>query len=145
MPAARTDPYLSSNFQVQIPGIKPTSFCEVSGLEAEIDVVDYRSGSDTQESARKLVGLNRFCPVTLKRGVTSDLSLWQWMNSTMQGDVTRQSVSIVLLDQNQTPVARWNLLNAWPCKYIGPTLNAQCSDVAIETLVLCYETLQRVL
>jgi phage tail-like protein len=143
MPAARTDPYLVSNFLVQIPGIRTTSFCEVSGLEAEVEVVDYRCGDDKPDSVRKLVGLNRVCQVTLKRGLTDDLSLWQWMNTAIQGNATRQNVTIVQLDQAHNPVVQWKLLNAWPCKYIGPALNAQSSDVAIETLVLCYETLQR--
>jgi phage tail-like protein len=143
MSPARIDPYLVSNFVVEIPGIKSTSFCEVFGLEAEVEVVDYRTGDDAPDSVRKLVGLNRVCQVTLKRGLTADLSLWQWMDNTIQGNVTRQNVTIVQLDAAHNPVVRWKLFNAWPCKYIGPTLNAQSSDVAIETLVLCYEALQR--
>ena len=105
--------------------------------------MDYRSGDDNTDSVRKLARLNRVCQVTLRRGLTADLSLWQWMDNTIQGNMTRQNVTIVQLDAAHNPVVRWKLFNAWPCKYIGPTLNAQSSDVAIETLVLCYETLQR--
>jgi phage tail-like protein len=39
---------------------------------------------------------------------------------------------------------RWNFVNSWPCKYIGPTLNAKTADVAIETLELAHEGLERV-
>lgn len=143
MSPARIDPYLVSNFQVQIAGIKATSFCEVYGLEAEVEVVDYRSGDDKLDSVRKLAGLNKYSQITLKRGLTDDLSLWQWMNAGIQGNVSRQTVMIVQLDEARNPVVQWKLLNAWPCKYIGPALNAQSSDVAMETLVLCYESLQR--
>jgi phage tail-like protein len=137
-------PFLSGNFLVEIQGIAASSFSEVSGLEAEIEVVDYRAGDARQNAVRKLSGLNKFSNITLKRGLTADLSLWNWMNSALQGNVQRAAVAITLLDQMDNPQLRWTLTEAWPCKWSGPLLSAESSEVAIETLEICHEGLEMV-
>ena len=68
-PATRIDPYLAGNFLVEIDGVTTASFTEVSGLEASIDVIDYRNGDSKLDSVQKLPGLNKFTNVTLKRGM----------------------------------------------------------------------------
>jgi phage tail-like protein len=91
---------------------------------------------------RKLAGLSKVSNVTLKRGLTSDLSLWNWINAAMNGNVTRAAVVITLLDEADNPVLSWKLRNAWPRRWSGPRLNAGCSDVAIEELELAHEGLE---
>ena len=142
-PATRTDPFLACNFRVEIDGIPTASFSEVSGLEVEIDVVEYRNGNDTQNSVRKLPGLNKVTDITLKRGITLDSSLWDWINSFVQGNVSRRTMSIILQDELHNDVIRWSLSNAWPRKWGGPVFNAKSNEVAIETLVISYERLER--
>jgi phage tail-like protein len=140
-PATRIDPYIIGNFLVEIDGITSASFSEVSGLEASIDVIDYRNGDSKVDSVQKLPGSNKFTNITLRRGMVPDLSLWNWMQTGLNGNVQRTSVSITLLDRADNPVWRWNLTNAWPCKWAAPVLNAQSNVVAIETLEICYEGL----
>jgi phage tail-like protein len=140
-PATRIDPYLVQNFLVEIDGVTNAAFSEVSGIDVSIDVIDYREGNAIGSAVRKLPGLNKFANITLKRGMTQDLSLWTWMENNLGGNVQRTSVSIVLLDQNRNPVWTWNLINAWPCRWSGPVLNAEGNDVAIETLEICYENI----
>lgn len=141
---ARTDPFLAGNFLVQIDGVTASSFSEVLGLEASIDVIDYRNGDLKENSPQKLPGLNRYSNITLKRGLTADLSLWNWINSALQGTLVRANVTIVLLDQTDVPALAWRLRNAWPCKWSGPSLAANSSEVAIETLEICHEGLELV-
>ena len=136
------NPYTSGNFRVEIQGITATSFSEVSGLEASIDVVDYRAGDAKLNNERKLPGLNKFPDITLKRGLTQDLSLWNWFNSAMAGNVNPTSVAISLLDQADNVVLTWRFRNAWPCKWTGPALAAGSSEVAIEALEICHEGLE---
>ena len=50
----------------------------------------------------------------------------------------------VLLDRRGQEVARWNFVRAWPTKYTGPSLSAEASDVAIESLEIVHEGLERV-
>lgn len=143
-PQPPAGPFTAGNFRVEIQGIPATSFTEVSGLEVSIDVVDYRAGDAAVNSPRKLSGLSKVSDVTLKRDVIGDLSLWNWIRAAMTGSVTRVAVAIVLLDQADNPVLTWKLTNAWPCKWSGPTLCAGSSEVAIEELVLCCESLDLV-
>ncbi len=141
-PSSQGNPFTSGNFRVEIQGIPPSSFSEVSGLDASIDVVDYRAGDAKGNTDRKLPGLNKFTNITLKRGITQDGSLWNWFKSGLTGNVTRADLTITLLDQAEYPVILWKVHNAWPCRWVGPLLAAKCSDVAIETLEICHEGLE---
>ena len=146
-PVFRNDPYLACNFEVEIVGISDDgksvkgSFSEVSGLQAEIDVIEYRNGTEAN-SVRKLTGLHKFTNITLKRGIIGDLSLWNWWLNAARGNVQRAVVVITLLDENRNPVMVWKLTRAWPCKWTGPLLNAKCNEVALETLEICHEGLE---
>jgi phage tail-like protein len=132
------DPYRSFNFLVEIDGITEAGFRECSGLDASTDPVDYREGSDPNH-VRKLTGLNKFTPITLKRGITDSDSLWKWRQTVVDGKAERRNMSIVLLNEAREEKWRWNLRNAWPSKWTGPTFNATSNEVAIETLEIVHE------
>jgi phage tail-like protein len=139
---SRTDPYLGFNFLVEIDGITQAGFQEVSGLDASTDNVDYREGTDPNH-VRKLSGLNKFTPITLKRGITDTDELWKWRQTVMDGKTERKNGSIVLLDDTGTEKIRWNFSNAWPSKWTGPSFNAATTAVAVETLEITHEELKR--
>ncbi len=82
--------------------------------------------------------------VTLRYGVTSSRELWEWLQTTVQGEVKRKNVSIILLDsQGNNEVMRWNLVDAWPSEWQGAALNASDRSLAIESLTLVFNSLQR--
>jgi len=143
-PVFRNDPYPAYNFEVIVTGISDDgasvrgSFSEVSGLDAGIVPIEYRTGSEPNR-VRKLPGLSKFSNIVLKRGIIGDLAFWNWLVHAMQGNVQRTTVTIVLLDESRNPVMRWNFVRAWPCKWIGPVLNAKSNEIAIETLEICHE------
>jgi phage tail-like protein len=141
--SARQDPFGSFNFIVEIDGTTISGFSEASGLEAEVEVIEYREGSDP--APRKLPGLQKYPNITLKRGITADLTLWKWMQSILGGNADRRNVSVVLLNEKRDAVARWNMLRAWPTKYQAPALNAAGNDVCLEVLELAHEGLTRAL
>ena len=64
-------------FQVEIDGISQARFQEVGGLDATIDVVEYREGGDLL-GTRKLPGQTKHSNLSLKRGYTADTQLWKW-------------------------------------------------------------------
>jgi len=136
------DPYGSFNFIVEIDGIESAGFSECTGLDSETDVVEYREGNE-EITVRKLPGLKKFSNITLKRGQSTNTDLFEWRKQTMDGDVQRYNVSIVLYGEKGVnggdEVIRWNLKEAWPCKYVGPEFKANANDIAIETLELCHE------
>jgi phage tail-like protein len=139
----RVDPFSSNNFRVEIDGIAPSDFMEVSGIEAAVTEVDYRSGTDKSLAARKLPGEVVYSNIVLRRGVTADASLWLWMKLALDGTVERKNMSVILLDEAGNEVVRWNFSNAWPVKWSGPVLNAEVSSVAVESLEIAHEGISR--
>ena len=138
----RNDPFKNFNFLVEIDGIAHAGFSECSGLRLEVDVIDYREGGE-MSAVRKLPGLSKVGDITLKRGITTSKELYDWLASIRNGIADRRNGAIVLLDDARKEVVRWRFFNAFPRKLEGPDLNAQGSDVAIETLTLCCEGLER--
>jgi phage tail-like protein len=61
----------------------------------------------------------------------------------MDGTVERKNGSIVLLDTTGAEKLRWNFVEGWPTKWTGPTFNATSNDVAIETLEIAHEGLEK--
>lgn len=145
-PIHRDDPYGAFNFEITVNGVSDDgkavsgSFTEVSGLEVSIDFIEYRNGSE-DITPRKIPGLKKFTNITLKKGITGDLEFWNWIVEAMKGSVIRTEGSIVLLDENQQEVMRWNFKRGWPCKWTGPGLNATNGEIALETLEICHEGL----
>ncbi|HEX2045403.1 MAG TPA: phage tail protein [Gaiellaceae bacterium] len=139
MARARRDPFPGFQFVVEIDGIAAAGFREVSGLEGEIDVVEYREGADATPSARKLPGLVRYANVTLHRGLTDSNDLYQWWRAVASGKPDRRAAAIVFLDGERNPVRRWTLRDAWPARYAVSPLDAGVSGVVVETLELAHE------
>jgi phage tail-like protein len=136
-----TEPYLVSNFRVEIDSITSATFNEVLGLDVSVDIVDYRNGATVPLAPEKLPGLMHYPNITLKRGLTQNVDLWDWVKNILNGVSDKRSVAIVLQDAQHNDVIRWTLTNAWPCRWSGPVLNAGSSDVAIESLEICHEGL----
>ena len=61
----------------------------------------------------------------------------------VRGNVQRRSGSIIVHDATGAEKARWNFLDAWPTKWPRPTFTAKGNDVAIETLELAHEGIER--
>jgi phage tail-like protein len=140
---ARNDPYGGYNFLVEIDGITRAGFQECSGLETSQEAGTYREGADVTLGMRKLPGLVTSSNITLRWGITDDDQLWGWRKTVTEGSVERKNMSIVLLDDAREEKIRWNLVNCWPTRWEGPSLNAQSGDVAIETLEIAHEGIDR--
>ena len=142
MPAAgRNDPYKNYNFLVEIEGTVTAGFSECTGLSSEVEIIEYRESGHF--GVRKLPGLTKFGNITLKRGVTKSLDLYNWHRDVLHGQTDRKTGVIILLDDARAQVARWVFREAFPQKYEGPRFNAKASEVAIETFVICCESLER--
>lgn len=130
-------------FIVEIDGIVRTGFVEVAGLNINIDVSEYREGSDLLTSVRLDPGLSHYGPLVLKYGVTCDGSkeLWEWMKQTLEGNVQRKNIAIVVLDRKGNQVVRYVLTNAWPSSLRVSTLDSRSSSHLTEELVIQYEKL----
>jgi|SRR6267143_3201335 phage tail-like protein len=142
-PAVRVDPYRAYNFKLEIGGITEGHFTQCSGLGIRVAAIKYREGG-TQQVIRSVVGPPEYADITLSYGLTSSRQLWDWMMASVDGKVQRKNVSIILLDADGvTEVTRWDLIDAWPHEWRGAPLDTLQREVAIESLTLVFESLQR--
>ena len=148
----RVDPYRNFNFLVEIDGITQAGFSDCSGFGASTDPIEYREGNENPgtdpKTARKLPGVTKFPNITLKWGLTDSRELYDWYRDVSKGkdlekSKLRKNGSIVLMDLEGQEKLRWNFRNAWPAKWDGPDFTAKGNDVAIETLELAHEGIER--
>lgn len=150
MAKPRSTPYGAYNFLVQFDGSgEPASalggFSDVSGIGAEITLMEYRQGNDVENRVRKIPGLSKSGDVTLKRGVMGLDNFWAWINTVRRDPTHVRTVNIVLQDEQHKPVHAWKLVNARPMKWTGPTLAAKGgADAAMEELVIAAEGIENV-
>lgn len=136
---APADPFGAFNFRLELGGTVEAGFTECSGLDSQTEIIPYRNGDD-EMTVRKIPGLRAFSNLTLRRGMTASLTLWEWRMKIMTGNLDRRDISVVIYDDSNTKeIARFNLRNAWPCKWVGPAFNAQENGLAVETLELAHE------
>lgn len=137
----RDDPYGAYNFEVTIDGFPGgIAVQEVSGLEAEIGVMEYRNGTEEMHT-RKLPGLTKYKAIQLKRALIGDLALWNWVRQGVTGALRRANGAVILRREDGAEVMRWTFERAWPSKWTGPSLNAKNNEVALETLEIQVERL----
>lgn len=127
-------------FKVSITDVGDMSFIEVSGLDMEFDVIEYRTGGSKEFTKIKMPGLRKHGDVTLKKGIfISNKVFWSWIGEVKQNIIKRRTVTISLLDEKREPVQTWKLTNAWPSKINVEGFKADVNSVSMETLVLTHE------
>lgn len=129
-------------FKVEVDGGMTASFQEVSGLDTETDVTEYRHGDSPDFTTIKMPGLKKSSDVTLKKGIfTTDIKFFTWFNDVKLNTIERKTVTIMLLNEKGDAEIVWTLTNAFPKQVQGTDLNSTSSDAAVETLVLAHEGL----
>lgn len=139
----RRDPYLDYNFAVEIEGLVAGGFSEVSGLQTEIEVQEYREGGVNQYIHKRAGPAKYPSNLVLKKGVTDVRTLWEWYWDVAQGTVERKNVSVLLLDSTGQEKLRWNFEQAYPVKWVGPDLKGSSSEVAVEAVELAHSGLAK--
>ena len=142
-PGIRNDPYLSVNFLVEIDGLVVGGFQEVTGLQVETEVEDYREGG-VNEYVHRLAGPTKYPQnLVLKKGLTDVEGLWKWHQRVVQGSIRRRNGSIYLLDRAGLPAMWWNVTGAYPVKWSGPDFRAEQGAVAVEQLELVHRGISK--
>ena len=128
------------HFIVQWGGAK-VGFTEVTGLDFETEVIEYREGSNKNYNKTKQPGLTKYSNITLKRGTfVGDFDYYKWWKEIYSSDF-RRDITISLLNENHEPVITWRVADAWPCKVESTDLKASGNEVAIETMEIAHEGL----
>lgn len=129
------------HFRVEWGGSK-IGFTEVTGLNIENEMIEYRDGSSPEYHKVKMPGLQKYGNITLKRGMfNGDNEFFQWLNTVSLSKVERRDVSIALLNENHEPVYIWRVKNAFPVKVVAPDLKSDANEVAVETIEIAHEGL----
>ena len=149
-------PLTKMNFLVTVDSVNGiAAFSEVTGVEATVDVIEFRQGNSNSLAPVKIPGLVKHGNVTLKFGYTRNNAFKDWLKECVterRSKDARANVTIELINiQESSPqqvvestidnTLTWQLTNAWVCKYTAPDLNASTSEVAIESVELAYEEL----
>ena len=137
-----TTPYQAFNFAVEIEGLLVGGFSEVSGLDSDVEVEEYREGG-VNDFVHKLPVRTSYSNLVLSHGLTSVDTLWNWYYNTSQGAILRRNGTLMLLDSRQVPVMWWSFRNALPVRWNGPSFNATGDAVAIESVELVHQGLTR--
>ena len=128
------------SFVVQIEGKTLGTFRKVDGLSVETEVIEFREGGSNR--TRLLPGNTKYSIIRLSRGFTGDQALWDWYTtSTQAGHVQRVKGFVGVKGRGGRELARFSFVNAWPRKYEGPSLNADSTDVPMETIEIAHEGL----
>jgi phage tail-like protein len=133
----RPDPLMAFRFQVTVEGQVAGAFSEVTGLQAEVDVLELPEGGENG-FVHKLPGRAQYGNLTLKRGVVT-LDLWRWFADVAAGRPERRTVAVAVLPEDGTdPPLRLVFESAVPVRWTGPELHAEQSTVAMETVELAH-------
>jgi phage tail-like protein len=129
------------HFRVEWGGSK-IGFTEVTGLNIENELIEYRDGSSPEYHKIKMPGLQKYGNITLKRGMfNGDNEFFQWLSTVSLSKIERRDVSIALLNENHEPVYIWRVKNAFPVKVVAPDLKSDANEVAVETIEIAHEGL----
>ena len=150
MPRSGNYPLPKFHFQVEFSDSEiEFGFTEVSGLDFETEVIEYREGNSPTYNKTKQPGLTKYSNVTCKRGTFNGdfeyFKLWKetfkFQEADDPGSIYRKTVTIKLLNEEHEPVITWVLQRAWPSKVQSTDLKADANEVAIETMELVHEGL----
>lgn len=142
----RKDPLVGFHYAIEVEGQVSGYFTECSGIGSEHEVIEHKVvDAKGRENIMKIPGRLKWENITLKRGITDNMDIWNWRDMVVQGKVddARRNGSIVMFDQSLSEVARWNFENAWPVKVSGPTVKADSNEFGVEELVITHEGLYR--
>lgn len=131
----------TARFYIEIDGINNAVFTEAEGLQVEVDVTEYKEGG-SNGFVHRLPGRATISNLTLKRGLVQSNQLFKWQLEVAQGKVTRRNVSVVMYDPAGIEVLRWNLIKAYPVRWIGPAFRVGDNVIGIETLELAHAGLE---
>lgn len=134
-------------------------FQSVSGLDAQIETESIKEGGENRFE-HVVPTRRKYSDLTLKRGVLSPgdgSKFTEWCLEAFQGfevigggsnrqftrfKIQPRNLIVVLLNEEHEPLMHWEVIHAWPKAWKVGELNAEKSEVLIETLELHYNRLE---
>lgn len=127
------------DFGTQITGIH---FEEVSGMENETQIIEYKDNFSPIFSTVKMPGIPKFGNVTLKRGLfKNDINFKNWVKKIKMNIIEKQEINIKLNDEEGNTFTEWVIMNAFPVKMKNINLQTDVEEVLVDTLEIKHEGL----
>ena len=131
-----------SHFEVKIPSlnIQVGYFTQVQGLSAQVDVMEYPEGG-RNDYVHKLPTRIKHTNLTLKRGLTKEGALLEWLKKTVV-KAEPAEMSLTLCDYEGQPIQSWSFAGAYPVKWTGPDANAGGTEIMTESLEIAHHGIE---
>ena len=145
---AERHPLIGAHFALDVDGVVSAFFKEASGFSNSSEVVTHQAVDAAGKSVvQKIPGDLTWDDLTLSRGITDDKALWDWRQKVIDGDVAgaRANGSVIMYNQANEEMARFNFTNGWPSSWKGPDVSSEDQSVAVEEITIAHEGLERVL
>jgi phage tail-like protein len=141
----RNDPYRQFRFRIEIGGIARAGFQKVTFSDAAAAVTEFHEESRFK-ALQKLPGLDRHGNISFRHGITDSLDLYDWHKKAIESGAAavKKNMSIIQTDEAGAEVARWEIVNAWPAKYIHSGFGAKGTETAIDSMEIVCEGYTRV-
>jgi phage tail-like protein len=138
---ARQDPLRGFRYLVEIDGLVSGAFLRVKGLSREVRHESYREGG-VNDYEHKLLTQVTYPVVIFERGLALE-DLWKWAQAAADGDVTRRTIRVRLQDESDKGAWSWQIEHALPVKWTSSDLDANASQVVMETLEVAHHGLRK--
>jgi phage tail-like protein len=138
------DPYSAHRFWVEIGGTYEGLFTECSGLTSEVEVEEVKEGGQMGYIHRLPGRVKSFPNLVLKRGLATS-ELWDWYCKVASGKASfqRQNLTIALKGGNELPLVRWEIMQALPIKWVGPSFKSGGGELAVESVEFIHQGFER--
>ncbi|SDJ09540.1 phage tail protein [Chryseobacterium jejuense] len=136
-----TSPLPKFRFEVDLgTKLKKIAFQEVTGLDVENQIIEYRKSNNPLFSVEKMPGITKYGNVTMKRGVfVNDNTFWDWLQQAKTNTIERRTILIKLLDEKDNVTMQWTLNNAFPTKITGSYLKSDGNEVSVDSIEIAHE------
>jgi phage tail-like protein len=140
-PVTALQPFNVHSFVLKIPDIDTVGFfLHCSGLELNFDVFEYQEGGNN-DFVHRLPGGLHYPNLVLSRGLTKEDVLLKWFWAT-HTQAERKEITLTL--QTAEAERTWTFADAFPVKWVGPTIDSSGSDIATEMLEIAHAGLKMV-
>lgn len=141
---ARNDPVPAFRFTVRFDDFPPGGFTDVTGLQMEAEVQDFREGGRNGNTLKFVTRVKQSANLVCKRGIV-DKNLWDWFQEIARGTMRFRNGSVIVHDDSGTnDLLEYHVLQAFPVKWSASDLGAMQNAVAVETVEFAHQGVERI-
>ncbi|MFT5253803.1 MAG: phage tail-like protein [Flavobacteriales bacterium] len=123
--------------------IKGVEFQEVTGMEAENQIIENSKSNSPLFSTENMPGITKYGNITMKRGIfINDNTFWNWYNEINMNTIKRQTIIIKLLEEAGGVIMQWTLNNAWLTKITSTNLKNDGNEIVINSIEIAHQGIE---